>query len=91
MSTQVSPAGTGAAPREEVIAAWSGSGSRARQIAAVLARELRAKPSGSRVDSSMKIAARFGVNNSMAVRARGFLLGARFICRSDADRHYYVA
>jgi hypothetical protein len=39
----------------------------------------------------MKIAARFGVNNSMAVRARRFLVGAKIIYRSDANRHYYVA
>jgi DNA-binding GntR family transcriptional regulator len=76
---------------DQEIAVWSRSGSQARRIAAALGRELLEQPRHTRVDSSMKIAARFGVNNSTAVRARRFLVGAKIIYRSDADRHYYVA
>jgi hypothetical protein len=88
---EASPPGTRKAPGDQVIAGWFRSGSRARQIAAVLGGELLARPRGTRVDSSMKIAARFRVNNSMAARARNFLMGAEIIYRSEADRHYYVA
>jgi hypothetical protein len=60
-----------------------------RRIAARLARELAGKPCHERVDSSMKIAARYGVSNTMAVNARHLLMGARIIYKKD--RHYYVA
>jgi hypothetical protein len=88
---EASSPGTRTTSGDQVIAEWSRSGSRARQIAAVLGRELLAKPRGTRVDSSMKIAVRFRVNNSMAVRVRNFLMGAEIIYRSEADHHYYVA
>jgi hypothetical protein len=80
-----------ATPAEQAIRAWALSGSTTRQLAALLGRELLGKPPGTPVDSSMKIAARFRVNNSTAVRARRFLTGAKIIRQSRADRHYYVA
>jgi hypothetical protein len=86
---ETNPAGTVSAGL--VIAGWAGSGIRSRRVAAVLALELLGKPRNTRVDSSMKIAVRFGTDNSMAVRARLLLTGARIIYRSDADHHYYVA
>jgi hypothetical protein len=74
---------------DPVIAKWAASGSRARHIAATLARELMLKPPNTQVESSMKIAARFGTNNTMAVRAR-YLLKEHGIIRK-VGRHYYVA
>jgi hypothetical protein len=72
-----------------VIAAWVNSGSRTRQIAATLAGELANANSGDRVDSSMRIATRFGASNTMAVNARYLLMGQKIIRKTG--RHYYVA
>jgi hypothetical protein len=77
-----------AVPDEQVIAGWAASGSRMRQIAATLAHELAKVPHGERVDSSVKIARRFGASNTMAVHARYLLTGQRIIHKSG--RHYYV-
>lgn len=63
----------------------------ARQIAAVLGRELLGSPRDTRVASSIKIAERFVTSNPADVRAGYHLMGARIIYRSDTDRHYYVA
>jgi hypothetical protein len=57
--------------------------------AAILARELVNANPGDRVDSSMKIAARFGATNTMAVNARYLLMGQGIIRK--IGRHYYVA
>lgn len=73
-----------------VIAEWSRSPSRARRIAAVLGRELLDTSPGTLVDSSMKIAARFGAGNSMAVRARNLLADAGIIYQAG-NGHYYAA
>jgi len=89
MSAHV-PARAGAEPAEQVTARWSRSRSRARQVAAVLGRELLGKPPGTPVPSSMKIAARFGAGNSMAVRARNLLADAGIIYQAG-DGHYYAA
>ena len=74
---------------DPVIAKWAASGSRTRHIAATLARELSEKPPNTRVESSMKIAARFGTSNTMAVRARHLLI-ERGIIRK-VGRYYHVA
>ncbi len=72
-----------------IIAAWENHGSRAKQIAAVLARELEGKNPGDRIDSSVKIAARLGVSRSIVETARNHLMGARIIRKSRG--HYCVA
>lgn len=72
-----------------IITAWESSGSRTRRIAATLARELANANPGDRVDSSVKIAARFGATNTMAVNSRYLLMGQRIIRK--VGRHYYVA
>jgi DNA-binding GntR family transcriptional regulator len=72
-----------------VIRQWAGSGIRKRQIAATLARELASLPPHTRVESSMKIAARFGTSNSTAVHARFLLIAQNIIYKSG--RHYFVA
>lgn len=72
-----------------VVAVWASSGSRTKRIAATLARELANANPGGRVDSSMKIAARFGTSNTMAVKARCLLMGQGIIRKTG--RHYYVA
>lgn len=72
-----------------VITLWADSGSRTKRIAATLARELANGNPGDRVDSSMRIAARFGASNTMAVNARYLLMGQRIIRK--VGRHYYVA
>jgi hypothetical protein len=72
-----------------VIRAWARHHSLTQQLAARLARELALRPDHSRVESSMKIAARHGVSNTMAVNARNLLMGARLIYKSG--RHYYKA
>jgi hypothetical protein len=82
---------TDAAPASQVIAAWASSGIRARQIAAAWGQELLSTPRHARVESSMKIAERFHADNSMAVRARNLLMGAKIIYKSDDDNRYHVA
>jgi hypothetical protein len=72
-----------------VITAWANSGSRTRQIAARLARELASLPENTQVESSMKIAARFRTSNTMAVNARHLLMGQGIVRK--VGRHYYVA
>jgi hypothetical protein len=76
-------------PEDPVISQWAASGSRTRHIAATLARELSLKPPNTQVESSMKIAARFGTSNTMAVRARYLLIERGMI--SKVGRHYFVA
>ncbi len=84
------------AARERVIAGWAASGARSRQVAAAWARELLDQASapgtdrgaGRPVESTMKVAARAGVSNSAAARARRLLVGAGFL-RQRPDRHYY--
>jgi hypothetical protein len=49
------------------------------------------QPRHKRAESSMKIAIRFGTNNSMTVRARRFLLAAKIIYRRDDTNHSHVA
>jgi hypothetical protein len=71
-----------------VITVWANSRSRTRRIAAVLARELANANPGDRVESTTKIAGRFGVTNSVAVNARYLLMGQKVIRK--AGRHYYV-
>jgi hypothetical protein len=71
-----------------MIAEWAGSPSRTRRIAASWARELVALPTDTQVESSMKIASRFGVSNTMAVRARYLVTGPGVIRKSG--RRYYV-
>jgi hypothetical protein len=72
-----------------VIRQWATHHSRTRQLAARIARELALRPDHSRVDSSMKLAARHGASNTMAANARHLLMGARLIYKSG--RHYYKA
>jgi hypothetical protein len=71
-----------------VISAWAQHHSRTRQVAARIARELALRPAQTRVDSSMKIAARHGVSHTMAVNARYLLMGAKLIHKNG--RHYYT-
>lgn len=71
-----------------VISAWVTSGVTSKVIAATLAREMRSRAPGTRVLSSMKIAARFNTSNTTAVRARNYLLGQKIICKNG--RHYYT-
>jgi hypothetical protein len=80
---------TAPAPGDPLIRQWASSGSRKRQIAATLARELAARPAHARVESSMKIAARFGTSNTTAVGARFLLMGHMLIYKSG--RHYFNA
>jgi hypothetical protein len=77
--------------REHQLSEWASSPSRAKRIAAAWGRELMDQPRHKRAESSMKIATRFGTNNSMAVRARRFLLAAKIIYRRDDTHHYHVA
>jgi len=72
-----------------VIASWAGHHSLTRQLAARLARELALRPDHSRVESSKRIAARYGTSNTMAVNARNLLTGAHLIYKSG--RHYHKA
>ena len=84
------------ATRERLITGWAASGARSRRVAAAWARELLDQASardsepeaGRPADSTMKFAARSGVNNSTAARARRLLVGAGFL-RQGPDRHYY--
>jgi hypothetical protein len=62
----------------------------ARDIAVTWGRELMLKPPGQRVESSLRIAARFGAGNATAVRAREHLTSAGIICRDDETRRYYT-
>jgi hypothetical protein len=71
-----------------VISAWAQHRSMTRQVAARIARELAPRPAQTRVDSSMKIAARYGVSHTMAVNARYLLAGAKLIHKNG--RHYYT-
>jgi hypothetical protein len=80
---------TPAQAQDQVIAAWARSGSAAKQLAGLLARELRLLPPGSPVTSSMKIAERHGTSQSIAVSARRFLTSAKII-HQRADKHYYT-
>lgn len=75
--------------REEAISAWVYSGVTSKIIAATLAQELPLRPPEARVESSMKIAARFNTSNTTAVRARNHLLGQQIIRKNG--RHYYAA
>jgi hypothetical protein len=72
-----------------VIKEWARHHSLTRQLAARLARELASRPDHSPFDSSMKIAAKYGVSNTMAVKARNLLAGAHLIYKSG--RHYRKA
>jgi len=71
-----------------VIKAWANHSSMTRQLAARLARELALRPACTLVDSSMKIAARYGVSHTMAVNARYLLAGAKLIHKKG--RRYYT-
>ena len=82
---------TETAPPEEVIAEWSRSTFRVRQIAAAWGRELLSQPKGTRVESSMKIADRLVEDHSLVVRARNLLADAKIICKWDEDNRYHVA
>jgi len=62
MPMETTSPGSDTTSADRAIAVWSRSGSQARQIAAALGRELLDTPRHTRVDSSMKIAARFGAN-----------------------------
>jgi hypothetical protein len=72
-----------------VIREWASHHSLTGQLAARLARELALRPDHSQVESSMKIAKRYGVSNTMAVNARNLLMGAHLIYKSG--RHYHKA
>jgi hypothetical protein len=72
-----------------IITAWVKSGSRTKLIAAALARELANANPGDRVESSMKIAARFGTSSTMAANARYHLISQGIIRKVGC--HYYVA
>ena len=80
---------TGNRAAGSVIRAWASHHSLTRQLAALLARELALRPDDSQVESSMKIAAQYGVSNTMAVNARKLLVGAHLIYKSG--RHYHKA
>jgi hypothetical protein len=80
---------TGNRDANSVIREWAGHYSMRRQLAARLARELAVLPDHSRVESTMKIAARYGTSHTMAVNARNLLAGAHFIYKSG--RHYHKA
>ena len=73
-----------------VVAEWSRSASRARRVAAVPGRELLDTAPGTLMDSSMKIAPRFGAGNSIAVQARNLLADAGIIHQAG-NGHYYAA
>jgi hypothetical protein len=83
------PVSTAPAADDPLIRQWANSGSRKRQIAATLARELASLPAHTRVESSMKIAARFGTSNTTAAGARFLLTGHKLIYKSG--RHYFTA
>lgn len=70
------------------ITAWAASGVMKKQVAARLAREIALLPPHTRVESSMKIAAKNGVSNTVAANARHLLLGANLIYKNG--RHYYT-
>jgi hypothetical protein len=78
---------TGNRAAGSVIRAWASGHSLTRQLAARLARELALRPDHSQVESSMKIAARYGVSNTVAVNARNLLMGAHLIYKSG--QHYH--
>ena len=75
---------------DQLIAEWYRSGSRVRQIAAALGRELLGQPPGTPAPSSMKIADRFNAAPSTAVRARNLLEGAGIVYQAG-NLHYYSA
>ena len=75
---------------DRLIEEWHRSGSRVRQIAAVLGRELLGQPPSTPVPSSMKIAGRFSTSNATAVRARDLLTDAGIIYQAR-NGHYYAA
>jgi hypothetical protein len=79
------------AARDRLLTRWAASPSRAKQVAAAWGRDLLDQPAGERAASSMKIAARYGVNNTMAVRARRYLLTAGFLHRDPGTSRYHVA
>lgn len=80
---------TAPVPDDPLIRQWASSGSIKRRIAATLARELASRPAHTRVESSMKIAARFGTSNATAAGARFLLTGHHLIYKSG--RHYFTA
>jgi hypothetical protein len=71
-----------------IIAAWSNHSSMTKQVAAKLARELALLPAGTRVESSWKIAANYGVSPTMAANARHLLTGAKLVHK--AGTHYFT-
>jgi hypothetical protein len=79
------------AAREQLLAQWAGSPSRARRIAAAWGRELLDRAPHEMAESSMRIAKRHEADNSMAARARRFLLGARILYRNPQNSRYYIA
>lgn len=79
------------AARERLLGQWAASASRARRIAAAWGRDLLDRSPDERAESSMAIAKRFGVNNTMAARARRYLLSARFLYRNPQTSRYHVA
>jgi hypothetical protein len=71
-----------------VIKTWAGSGAMVKQVAARLAREIALRPPNEEFQSSMRIAANYGISNSMAVHARRFLASAGLVYKQG--RRYYT-
>lgn len=72
-----------------VIAGWAASPVATRRIAAMLVHDLAAVSRHDRMESVLKIAARFHVSGSVATNARNLLMGQGIVYKSG--RHYYVA
>lgn len=83
--------GTGrAARRERLLDHWAGSPNRAKQVAAAWGSELADQHPGKEAVSSYKIASRFVVSNTTAVRARAFLSAAGMLAKRDDTGRYHV-
>jgi hypothetical protein len=84
------PPDSRAARRDALFRRWALSPSRAKQIAAAWGRELVNQDPGQEAVSSYRIAARFNVSNTTAVRAREFLAAAGIIAKRAGAGRYHV-
>jgi hypothetical protein len=71
-----------------IVAAWHNHAAQTKQVTAKLASDLAPLPPGTPVESSEKIARKYGVSPTMATNARCLLMGVNLIHK--AGRHYFT-
>lgn len=71
-----------------VVAAWHNHAAQTKRVAAKLAADLAPLPPGTPVESSEKIARKYGVSPTMATNARRLLMGVKLVHK--AGGHYFT-